>query len=395
MLKVVKDGQVYAPWYMGKKDLLIIEDKIGALVDNINLSSLTNNEVFEVEIIEARNKLVVPGFIDGHVHIAGGGGEGGFKTRTPEIQFFEIVGGGITTVVGCLGTDGITREVKGLYAKAKSLEAEGLSTYIYTGSYHVPPSTITGKIQDDLVFVDNVIGVGEIAISDHRSSHPTVKELIKIASAARLGGILSGKKAVIHFHLGTGKENLLYIENIIEKSELPLEQFYPTHLNRSSELFENAIRYAKRGGYIDLTTTTAKAFLKQGEIKASKGLKELIKAGVSKENITFSSDGQGSLPEYDKNGTLTGLSIGKVKSLHREVRDAVLEEGLLLCHVLPVVTQNPAKILGLSNKGCLSRDMDGDVLVLDRKDLSIETVIAKGVIMYHEGKHLIAPTFGG
>lgn len=392
MIKVIKGGEVYAPWYLGQKDILLLGDKIGAIEDRIDL--YTNlKSIIGKEVIQAKNKLVVPGLIDAHVHITGGGGEGGFKTRTPEVQLSDLITAGITTVVGCLGTDGITRDMKGLYAKAKALEEEGISTFIYTGSYQLPLSTITGKIEEDLIFIDKVIGVGEIALSDHRSSHPSSEELIKIASATRLGGILSGKKAVVHFHLGSGKDHLLHIENLTKESELPLEQFLPTHVNRTGELFEKAADYARRGGFIDLTTTTTEQFLKEGEIKASKGLKLLLEDKVLLDNITFTSDGQGSLPDYDENGVLCGLYSGKLTSLYKSVRDAVFEEGIDLQDVLNVVTKNPARILGLFGKGILRKNMDADILIINKDDLRIETVISGGRVMFNDGKLLVRGTF--
>ncbi|HBT26445.1 MAG TPA: beta-aspartyl-peptidase, partial [Pseudothermotoga sp.] len=184
MIKLVKNVEVFSPNFLGKKDILIAGSKIVAIEDFINVDSLP------VEKIDGSGLIAVPGFIDSHVHIAGGGGEGGFKTRTPGIVFSDLVKAGITTVVGCLGTDGVTRNLKDLYAKAKSLEEEGINTYIYSGSYRVPLITFTGNLIEDFILIDKVIGAGEIAVSDHRSSQPSVDELKRIVADARVGGIL-------------------------------------------------------------------------------------------------------------------------------------------------------------------------------------------------------------
>ena len=71
----------------------------------------------------------------------GGGGEGGFSTRTPEATLSDLTTAGVTTVVGTLGTDGIARDMNALLAKARGLEEEGITTYIYTGSYRLPLRT--------------------------------------------------------------------------------------------------------------------------------------------------------------------------------------------------------------------------------------------------------------
>lgn len=172
MFTLIKGAEVYAPEYLGIQDVLFSFDKIAWVSDSIHGLSLEN-----LEVIDARGKILIPGLIDQHVHIIGGGGEGGFDTRTKEIEIESLLRAGITTVVGVLGTDGITRNLEALYAKAKELEIKGITSYIYTGSYGVPPITFTGRVDRDLVLIDKVIGVGEIAISDHRSSHPTEEEL--------------------------------------------------------------------------------------------------------------------------------------------------------------------------------------------------------------------------
>ena len=68
-----------------------------------------------------------------------------------------------------------------------------------------PPVTFTGSVRDDIVFLDPVIGVGELALSDHRSSQPTQDELLRIASDAHVAGMISGKAGILHLHLGDGE----------------------------------------------------------------------------------------------------------------------------------------------------------------------------------------------
>ncbi len=389
MIKIIRNGEVYAPLYLGKKDIMLVADKIYKILDHI--SPLP--DWMEVEEIDATGKVVVPGFIDCHVHIVGGGGEGGYHTRTPEIQLTDLTTAGITTVIGCLGTDGTTRHLPGLLAKARGLEEEGISTYIYTGSYEFPVRTITDSARDDLILIDKVIGVGELAISDHRSSQPLLEELKRIVSEARVGGLLSGKAGVVNFHLGDGKRMFDDLLEMARISEIPLTQFLPTHINRSQKLFNEAIKFGKAGGYLDLTTSSDPKWMEEDEIRASKGLKMLLEAGVPIEQITFSSDGQGSLPIFDENGCFKGLGIGKVDTLHREFRDSVLEKGVKIEDGLKVITTNPAQILKLMQKGSLESGKDADILLLDKNSLEIQSVIAKGKMMIKENEILIRGTF--
>lgn len=389
MLKIIKNGEVYAPQYIGVKDILIADEKIAFIDDQLNLPP----GCVPYETIDASGKVVVPGFIDSHVHIIGGGGEGGFKTRTPELMLTDITTSGVTTLVGVLGTDGTTRRMESLLAKARALEEEGVTCYIHTGSYQVPVKTLTNRIEDDLIFIDKIIGVGEIAISDHRSSEPTFEELVKIATAARNGGILSGKAGVLEVHVGDGEAKLSLLEEIIEKTEIPARHFHPTHINRNEELFKAGITFARNGGFVDLTTSTIPQFLEEGEVKCSKGLRMMLEHQVPIGSITFSSDAQASLPYFDHNGDYKGLQVGKVSSLFNEVQDAVLEEKVSLEQAIQVITSNPANILKLKQKGCIQKGKDADLVILDKETLEIRTVVAKGQIMVKEGVPLVRGTF--
>lgn len=389
MLKLIKNGEVYAPNYLGKRDILITGDKIGYISDKID-----KPESFpQMEVIDAEGKIVVPGFIDSHVHICGGGGEGGFKTRTPEIQLTDITKAGVTTVIGCLGTDGTTRNMKNLLAKARGLEEEGISTYIYTGSYEIPVKTITGSIRDDIILIDKIIGVGEIALSDHRSSQPTVEDLAKVGAEARVGGILSGKAGVVNVHMGDGQDMLRLLEEVVWKTEIPIGQFYLTHINRNRELFKEAIKYGKEGGLVDFTTSTTGKFLEDGELKCSTALRIMLDNGVEINNITFTSDGQGSLPNFDERGQFVGLQLGRVTSLYREVRDAVKNEGIDMSQAIRVITSNPADILKLNQKGYIKEGKDADIVLLNQNDLEIDTVMAMGKIMVLKGEVKVKGTF--
>ncbi|MGZ4162250.1 MAG: beta-aspartyl-peptidase [Neobacillus sp.] len=389
MLTLIKNGEVYAPYYLGRKDILIADDKIVFINDRIAVPE----NFAPIQIIDAENLLVVPGFIDSHVHIIGGGGEGGFKTRTPELMLTDITTAGITTLVGLLGTDGTTRKMESLLAKARALEEEGVSCLIHTGSYQVPVKTLTGKIEDDIILIDKIIGVGEIAISDHRSSEPTFEELAKVAAAARNGGILSGKAGLLEVHVGDGDGKLALLHEIADKTNIPIRHLHPTHINRNEELFRAGIDFAKRGGYVDFTTSTIPQFLEEGEVKCSKALRTMLDEGVPVGHITFSSDGQASLPFFDSNGEYAGLQVGKVSSLFHEVRDSVLAEGIPLETALEVITSNPSQVLKLSNKGSIQTGKDADIVLLQKETLAISTVIARGQVMVEKGVPLIKGTF--
>lgn len=388
MIKLIKNGTVYSPEFQGKKDILIVDRRIGAIDDHINVEGLPN-----VEVLDAEGKLVVPGFIDNHVHIMGGGGEGSYRTRTPELQLSDAIRGGITTLVGVIGTDGTTRTMTSLVAKAKGLKEEGVSCFIQTGSYQVPVKTLTGSVEDDIILIEEIIGAGEIAIADHRSSQPTYEELAKIASQARVAGMLSGKAGIVNVHIGDSPSRLSLIEEVVEKTDIPIRQFLPTHINRNRKLFEAGINYAKNGGYVDFTTSSIEKKVTKGQVKCSEGLKEMLEAGVPLEHITFTSDGQASLPEFDENGVFIGLQVGRVTSLYKEVKDAIIDEKIEVEKAIKVITSNPADILKFTTKGYIEAGRDADLVLLDQETYDIESVIALGQTLMWEGEVLVKGTF--
>lgn len=389
LVKIIKNAEVYAPEYIGKKYVVIAGAVIEGLYDRLDIP-----ENFPgLEVIDGEGKLLFPGFIDSHVHIIGGGGEGGFRTRTPEIKFSELISAGITTVVGCLGTDGVTRNMKALLAKAYSLEEEGISSLIFTGSYHIPAVSITGKSAEDIILIEKIIGIGEIALSDNRSSQPSYEEFLKVVAEARVAGLISGKAGVVNLHIGNGREGLEYLMRMLKETDIPANQVIPTHINRSRDLLNMGAKYADLGGIVDLTTSFDVEHLEDTEVRAAEGLKILLDKGVDIEHIQFTSDGQGSLPIFDEKGVFKGLGIGSVKSLYCEVKEAVLNYKVNLEDALKVITSNVADNLKLKSKGRIQEGKDADLVLVHKETLEIQDVFAKGRTMMFNGRLLVKGTF--
>ncbi len=334
----------------------------------------------------------MPGFIDSHVHILGGGGEGGPATRAPEIALEDIVSSGITTVIGCLGTDGTTRHMQSLLAKARGLDTEGITTYIYSGSYQIPVVTITGSIRSDIILIDKVIGAGEIAISDHRSSQPTFAEIARLAAECRVGGMLGGKAGILHLHIGDGPRKLEILFKLIKETEIPPTQVIPTHVNRNPELLEEAIEFILQGGYIDLTAGFDPEAKDEDEISIGEAIKLCLKKQAALTRITVSSDSNGSLPVFDKKGNLVGLTIATERSLLENFRFLVRKKILSPQDALKLFSTNPAKFYKLNRKGEVLAGKDADLIVCD-KDFNLTDYFAMGQMMISDGKLLAKGTF--
>ena len=387
MITLIRNGNVYDPEPLGEKDILVAGGKVAAVESpgKIRLDGVP------CSVVEAAGRPVVPGFVDGHVHILGGGGEGGPATRAPEIRVEDIVACGVTSVIGCLGTDGVTRHMESLLAKARALEAEGISTFIFSGSYEIPPRTITGSVRSDLVLIDKVVGAGEIAVSDHRSSQPTFEEIARLVAECRVGGMLGGKAGVLHLHLGDGPRRLEMLFRLSRETEIPATQVIPTHVNRNPELLEEAIRWAASGGYMDLTVGPDPE-PGSPDVSVEKAVALCLERQIPLTHLTVSSDSNGSLPVFGPDGELVRLTIATQKDLIRTFRDLVRHKTVGLEDAVRLFSTNPATFYRLSGKGEIRRGKDADLVIFDEHFEPME-VLALGRRMVAEGKVIARGTF--
>ncbi|SHI47465.1 beta-aspartyl-dipeptidase (metallo-type) [Clostridium cavendishii DSM 21758] len=381
MLKIIKNVSVYTPEFIGKKDILLCDDKIAKIDDFIPIPP---KEFYEVEVIDASEKYLLPGFIDLHVHIIGGGGEGGYITRTPEIQFSKITTYGVTTVIGLLGTDGTTRSLQSLLAKCRALEEEGINALNWTGCYQFPTRTITDSSRDDIILIDKIIGIGEIAIADTRGSKPNEEDIERLALECRVGGLLSGKSGVLHIHVGDDKEGILSLIRIISESPVLAKNMLPTHINRNENLLHQGVEYINKGGYLDLTTGIYRTENDKESIDASMALKYLLENGCSIEHVTMSSDSNGSMPLFNAQGELEDIGVGSIESNIIEFRKMINRFNIPIEKALMPFTINPAKILRLKHIGEIKIDKQADLIIMN-KDLSIDYVICKGKTLVKNG----------
>lgn len=336
-------------------------------------------------------RRVIPGLIDGHVHLTGGGGEAGPHTRVPPVELSRLTAGGVTTAIGILGTDDLVRTPAELVTVARGLIEEGLSAWCLTGGYHVPPATVTGSVRGDLVLVDLILGVGELAISDHRSSQPTLDDLLRVAGDAHVGGLMANKAGIVHLHVGDGRRGLGLVREALERSEIPARVFNPTHVNRGKALFEEALALAGRGCTIDITAFPVAAG--EDAWSAAAALNRYLDADLPPDRVTVSSDGGGCLPAFDAEGRVVRMDVGRPAACADTLRE-LLAGGQALERVLPAFTSNAARLLRLSRKGHLGPGADADLVVLDEEG-GVADVMARGRWLVLNGQAVVRGTFEG
>lgn len=357
-MMLLRNAEVYAPASIGRQNLLVGAGSILAM----SATAIDLPVGIQVEDIDLEGRRLIPGFIDGHVHVSGGGGEGGFATRISPLPLSRYTHNGVTTVIGLLGTDDCARSTRELVANLLALREQGLGAWGYSGGYHLPPTTLTGSVRGDIAFIDPLIGVGEFAISDHRSSQPTLDELLRIASEAHVGGLMSGKAGIVHLHLGDGPRGLDLVRRALEASELPARTFNPTHINRRRALFEEAVELAGQGCHVDITAFP----VDEGEDawSAADALLRYLDSAAPPQRVTVSSDAGGCLPCFDGEGRLSHMDVGSPGALLATIRE-LLARDVALGRILPAFTSNVTALLRLPRKGSIAVGNDADLLVLD------------------------------
>ncbi|HEV7993126.1 MAG TPA: amidohydrolase family protein [Gemmatimonadaceae bacterium] len=358
MITLIENGEVYAPAPRGRQSVLVINGVIEQVgeVDRRALEALR----LPLEVVDASGCVVCPGLIDPHEHILGGSGEHGFASMTPEIFVEELVAAGVTTVVGCLGVDVTLRNMSALVGKAKALREEGVDCFLWTGGYRVPPVSLTPSVRDDILFIEEVIGVGEVAIADERSTDPDAHELAKVVHEAYVGGMLARKCGLTHFHVGEERQRLAPLRELIERYSVEPGWLYATHVERNEPLMREALALAREGVHIDVDVVAQ---------DLPKWLRFYVDHGGDPERLTISSDASIASP-----GTLLG-----------QLRSAVREHRFPLELVLPMLTANTARVLRLGRQGTLEPGKAGDLLLLDGRSLEVADVHCRGGWMMRGG----------
>lgn len=384
---LLRNAEVFAPEPLGARHVLVA----GAGIAWVGTKLAALPSELGVEEVDLAGRRLVPGFVDAHVHVTGGGGEAGPETRVPPVPVSRFTRGGVTTVVGLLGTDDVTRDIAGLVATVRGLAREGITAACHTGGYHLPPVTATGSVRRDMALIDVVVGVGEVAVSDHRSSQPTLDDLLKVAGEAHVGGLMTGKAGIAHLHMGDGPRGLDLVRRALDLGEIPPRVFNPTHVNRKRALFDEALALAERGCTVDVTAFP----VADGDDawSAADALVRYLDAGLPPERITVSSDAGGCLPVFDSDGRVAHFDVGNPGALAGTLRELLAADHPLE-RVLPAFTLNPARLLRMARKGRIAAGADADLVVLD-SDGGITDVMAMGRWHVRDGRVMVRGTFEG
>jgi beta-aspartyl-dipeptidase (metallo-type) len=377
---MLRNGRVFDPEDIGTADLFIAGGRIIQVGKDLPTPP---DGLGPYEEANLQGKRVVPGLVDSHVHITGGGGNESYASRIPDVQVSDLTLAGITTVVSCLGVDPIAKTLDSMLMKAYGLEEEGITTYIYSGSFVFGQPTFFGDLRRDIALIDKMLGI-KIAIAEARGSHPTVEEFARLASAAYSGGLLSNKPGCLNIHLGQKDEDPYpLIDAALERSGVPPNRFVLTHVNYTHELLEGALEFIDRGTYLNVDSILTPDLRVTRAVEPHLAIKRLLDAGAPIDRVGMSSDANASVPKLERDWSRGPFRIS-FDTMLDEVR-FMLDAGISFVDALKTVTATPAQMLGLERrKGYLRPGMDADIVTLD-DDVRVRDVWARGVQHVRDG----------
>ncbi len=377
---LIRNAHVYSPDDMGVQDVLMVNQRFLAIDKELDV------KLPQIETIDAKGKILTPGFFDQHIHVTGGGGEGGPVSRTPELNLSELVACGTTNVVGVSGTDFISRSIENLLAKVRALSQEGVNTWMFTSNYRYPPTTISGEVAKDIFMIPECLGV-KIAIGDHRSSFPTIDELLQLLSDIRLAGMISGKLGVLHVHSGDIPGAFDMYHEIVARG-FPIKHIRPTHCSRIRHVFDSAVEFTKAGGYVDFTSGASCCF----ETGPAQPFVTALEMGANPKLITMSSDGHGSMPRFDDKGNMVGLAVCGIECNLSTVKELIDKYKMDIPTALGFITRNVADSHGLVDQGRVAVGAVANALLFD-ENFNLTDVFAKGRGLMRSGEIIVKGTF--
>lgn len=381
----------------------------------------------EPPAIECRGLAILPGLVDLSLHASGDcTAEGGYFDRTPEASLSDLLNAGVTTFVGVLGRDTVSRSPKSLLSKVRGLnKAGGLTGLVCTGAADGawPPPSLTGSgASNDLALVGEVVASGTFAISD--PDHPAGSDtppadLARACGDCFAASALSGKPGLVYCRVGSGPTGLDPLRDLLTLhfpggaesgralSILPIMPPSLVHGGDDDALFEDCSAWLSDGGRVCLSAgtsigATVAACLRlhragaRGSTHRASGSNSGSDGRPWPANcLCVASDAFAVLPSASSGSTggsdqsletRPPLRYGRPSALLEVVRRLVLEHNLALDVAVAFASSHPAAALRMEKrKGLLRTGADADLLLVDAQSLELVAVIANGRLVKAPG----------
>lgn len=382
MKTLLKGGQVYRSHRFETADLLIEDGVIRKIGKDLPAEG--------AEVLSMEGKKLVPGFIDVHTH-----GSAGVDVNAATKDDFEKickfqVSQGTTSFLGSVLTD--TREQTlwciDQYNQWKAMEHEGaalmgihlegpflaaeykgampehllqkpnmelLKEYQQAAGGDIRYITVSPEVEGIPEFIPDMKSLGiVVAIGHSGADYETARKAIRNGAAAAT-------------HTGNAMKLLHQHFPAIWGAVLEDDDIYCEVICDGRHLHPGTVRLIlKTKGYdrvVAITDSIMAAGLPDGQYKL--GVNDVVVV-----------DGDAKLAD-------TGVRAGSTLTTGKALENLLAFTGRPLEDILPLLTENPAKLLGLDHKiGFLEEGLDADVVALDEADHVADTFV-KGKHCYH------------
>ena len=391
MKLLIKNGRVIDP----ASD---IDETLDILIDRGKISEINPKIEGEgTKIIDASRLVVAPGFIDMHVHLREPGQEDKETIKTGSLAAAK---GGFTSIA-CMPNTNPVNDSRGVTEYIVSESRRNAAVNIF------PIAAITrGLNGEEITDMNDLHEAGAIAFSD--DGHPVENSLVmrRALEYSRLldapiidhcedrnlsaGGIMHEGKTSLKLGIKAipaSSEEIMVARDIILAKETKAK-VHIAHLSVKGAV--DLLKFAKQSGiqitaevtphHLFLTDASLESFntnLKVNPpLRSEQDVQALIDAVKEGWIDAFATDHAPHTPD-EKEVELDKAPFG-INGLETAV--PLLLDGLVNKNILPLdkfiamLSTNPARILGLENKGKISLGYDADLTILKlKKDVTVDT----------------------
>ncbi|MFH1642864.1 MAG: dihydroorotase family protein [Nanoarchaeota archaeon] len=324
-------------------DVLVQTD---ILISNGKIKKLAANQFKADKFIDLKNKIVMPGVIDSHVHFR----DPGLTNKEDFLTGSKAASkGGITTIIDMPNTVPPTVSVKNLNLKRKNAKKSVVNYGFHFGVTDNNLSEITKakNIASVKIFMDST--TGNMKVDD-------VKVLAKIFKKCKIVSVhAEGNKIKKAVNLINKTKNMLYLCHISSNSELAA-------IKKNDRIFIEVTPH-----HLFLTIKDCKKlgpFAKmKPNLKTKKDAEALwnaINSGfidtVATDHAPHTKDEKIKYAPYGVPGVETMLPL---------LIDSVNKKKLALERLVKLCCENPAKIFKIKGKGYIKEGFDADLTVID------------------------------
>jgi len=337
MTLLIKNGKVYQNGNLVRKNIFIKDDKI---------AKITNQELKSDKVIDAKNKIIIPGLIDSHVHFRDPG-----LTRKEDFLTGSMAAaaGGITTILDMPNTKPPTTNLQRLEEKRKIAKKSIVNFGLHFGS-----------TLDNISEIENVKGIASVKVyMDYTTGDLKIDDFNVLKKI-----FLSGKRVSVHAE----NENVLNAVNLAKEAK---KEFYLCHTSSKEEL-----DYAKQGNvYVevcpqhlfltakDINDQQAFAEMKPG-LKTTEDGKALWNAIHNGDVDTIATDHAPHTKE-EKFEINYPYGVPGCETMLPLLLHALNNNKIELKKIIQLCCENPVKIFKIKNKGFIKEGFDADLTIID------------------------------